>query len=765
MVMVLVAMALGMILVGVLMNISMLNYQMKTTEYKAKDNFYSAEIVMDQIHAGLEQEVADAVGTSYSKTMQSYGMPDETGNLIDINTRLTEFRQNYVVTLRNNLQGTDDKKYLVGCDNTVADLDTNYNATTGLYTKGLLAYLDKDLADMYRRGVNGDSTNIVRITSADGNYTMISTEEGLVLKNLQVVYVDSEGFYSQIQTDIRIGFPNISLQESSVIPNVFDYSLIADAGVISEANTATIKDSIYAGTHGASEGDGGIKVMKGSLAFDGAENVVSKGEIRVSKNAKLDFYDGKVWAQGIDIAGGKLNSAFSGPYKQPSVDYYVADDLTISSRGSVVNLSGNYYGFNGKLNSVDPLKRNSSAIVVNGSSTTLKMTDLEDLMLGGNAYIGAGRVEFSPSKEDSSAKMNSGQNQDILLGNSLSVKTDQIVYLVPAECLGTVDGETTIGHNPMTREEYKRWISETTVGYQKLDLNKKTTLLGKSLAGYFAGDTNEEHYQTVFRNVNGESICYVFLKMTEDNAAAYYRDYVAAATESIQKYANKYKNNISINAALTDISSRGNIFSYNTITGSVSIQPNTIADGTAEQTAFESKRQKLQYNYDALCSKLTMNYDNLSREERELTVYHNLINTDALSALGTNGKKTYDYNGFKAVVINNKGEAPLVVQQSSDKVKLVIASGDVEIRGSFSGLIITDGTLKLAEATAVEVKADKDNVTSLLQATASGDSKSLIETYFVNGSRYVLNGSSGSNGSGQILNLADVIAYQNWTKQ
>ena len=113
MVMVLVAMGMGLILVGVLMNIAMLNYQMKVTEYKSKDNFYSAEVVMDQIHAGLELEVSDSVAAAYSKTMQYYGMSGSTEA-----TRKTSFKENYIKTLRERLQdGTDDTKYLLGQGN------------------------------------------------------------------------------------------------------------------------------------------------------------------------------------------------------------------------------------------------------------------------------------------------------------------------------------------------------------------------------------------------------------------------------------------------------------------------------------------------------------------------------------------------------------------------------------------------------------------------------------------------------------------------
>ena len=49
MVVVIIAMAFIGILASVLMYMSLLNYQMKVNNLKAKDNFYSAETVLDEI--------------------------------------------------------------------------------------------------------------------------------------------------------------------------------------------------------------------------------------------------------------------------------------------------------------------------------------------------------------------------------------------------------------------------------------------------------------------------------------------------------------------------------------------------------------------------------------------------------------------------------------------------------------------------------------------------------------------------------------------
>ena len=53
-VVVIIAMAFIGILASVLMYMSLLNYQMKVNNLKAKDNFYSAETVLDEIRSYME---------------------------------------------------------------------------------------------------------------------------------------------------------------------------------------------------------------------------------------------------------------------------------------------------------------------------------------------------------------------------------------------------------------------------------------------------------------------------------------------------------------------------------------------------------------------------------------------------------------------------------------------------------------------------------------------------------------------------------------
>ena len=57
------------ILAAILMFISYVGYQMRMLDRAGKDNFYTAETVLDEINVGLQNEVSDAVAKAYENVM------------------------------------------------------------------------------------------------------------------------------------------------------------------------------------------------------------------------------------------------------------------------------------------------------------------------------------------------------------------------------------------------------------------------------------------------------------------------------------------------------------------------------------------------------------------------------------------------------------------------------------------------------------------------------------------------------------------------
>ena len=72
MVVVIIAMAFIGILASVLMYMSLLNYQMKANNLQAKDNFYSAETVLDEIRVHMEEQASTSLGDAYTQILVNY---------------------------------------------------------------------------------------------------------------------------------------------------------------------------------------------------------------------------------------------------------------------------------------------------------------------------------------------------------------------------------------------------------------------------------------------------------------------------------------------------------------------------------------------------------------------------------------------------------------------------------------------------------------------------------------------------------------------
>lgn len=754
MLIVVVAVSLIAILATVLMSMSYLNYNMKVTELNSKKNFYSAEIVLDQINVGLQTEISESVEDAYVKAMQRYSIDSDV-------TRNANFANFYIGELRDRLRTTAvDSKYEIAQD-TDGDL---------VYDKGLVQYLDSDLQQAYREGS-------LKITSTDQKMESVAVartndagdieyeSQGLMLYNLRIEYTDEMDYTSIIETDIRIKTPSLTLVTKTALPDVFEYSMVADGGILGGvATTATISGNVYAGAHSSDEG--GIAVTQGhTWNFTGNSRVVSGGPVSVATTGTLNTSDEtENWFQSVhlpkytNLTSGTINLAGS---------TYVADDLTVEGTGAKVTLSGKYYGFG---NNADGAA-GSSAIVLNGKNATIDMSNLESLRLGGNAYIQTSKVTYTAG-----VKFTENNNTDILLGNSLAVRSDQLVYLVPAECIGVNNGDTVIGRNPMSEEQYDAWVAQNgNAGYEAVSLTKEMNVVGKSISEY---SYNGVGYKKIFRQVNGDTLCYLYLDLTETGAAEYYQDYYEAAETKMDRYIATYNNRIVVNPTIADLETKGNIISYALgDNGDISIIDNTI-DGsrTADEVeALNQEQLQHQERFARLNAKLTMEENSVSSTELMQTVYHNLINDTAMQAL--TGAPRYrlgeNVSDPTAIFIDNRGGSNFIYD-GSENFQVIVATGNVEVQDDFSGLIICDGKIIITGGGSVTISPDKEMVMKLLKIIANPDDpiteqRTVIATYFINGDKYSMDSSlalqSEVSNNMQGQQIGELIVYENWTKQ
>ena len=745
MLIVIVAISLIAILATILMSMSYLNYSMKVTELNSKKNFYTAESVLDQINVGLQSEISESVEDAYVRAMQRYSSETDT-------LRNTNFANYYISELTGRLRtASDANKYEIAVD---ADGD-------GVYDAGLLKYLDTTLQQAYTSGTlkitsTDQKMESVAVAVTDPSGVISYQSRGLILYNLQIEYTDAQEYTSIIETDIRIQTPSLTLVTKTALPDVFEYSFVADAGIIGGTGTsATIKGNVYAGGH--STDNGGISVTQGhTWKFEEDGRVVSGGPVKVATTATMTTSDEtESWFKSIELP--KYTSLTSGTLKLAG-NTYVADDLTVEGTGGSVTLSGKYYGFGNDTTGAT----GNSAIILNGKNATVDMSGLESLKLGGNAYIQTSGITYTADPS---------HNTDVLMGNSLAVKSDQIVYLVPAECIGVLDGDTKIGRNPMSSKQYEQWVTQANnnSNFELVSLTKEMDVVGKSISDY---SYNGIGYKTVFRHVNGDTLCYVYLDLTTDGASQYYQDYYNAATDKMKHYIQTYNNRIIINPDFDELETKGTLLSYSLgDNGIISITDNTIDSSRTmeELEALNEEQVTNQERFARLNAKLTLEAGSVTAHEMNNTVYHNLINDTAMQSL-SGAQPYHNGNGLYAYVVNNRDAANFVYDDDEYEACVIIATGNVEVKRDFSGIIICDGKIIISGGGSIAVDANKADVMKMLRSKITAgdpDSATLIETYFIDGNKYSLDSTLTSevNNNMQGQQIGELIIYENWTKQ
>lgn len=514
-VIVIIAMALIGILVSAILWSAYMNYMIKLADVRNKNSFYSAETVMEQIMAGMQHEASAAVTLSYQDVMKNWEFDENETN------RFNRFGTTYLDTLVKNL--TDPLK------------------GTGFYSlKVLQDFVDDDLF----AGVD------VTVWESSSRRMELVNNASLVLHDIKVSYTDENGYVSIINTDICIDVPKLVFYQNGSIDSLYEYALVGNTGILTEdgSGAALIDGSVYAGQDEVL-GTGGITVNKASsMTVKEGKLVISKGDISV-KGPGAGFlvrdvpdYGARVYAAGLNLDSGTL-----------SLDSktYVANDLILTGNGSRATLTKEYYGYGSSVETgmgdgvVTPSL--SSAILINGRNATVDMSGLNRLLLAGRAYIGQ---SLSTGLAMSGTPGGTpGTSKAVLMGESIAVKGNQIAYLVPAECIGTLEGKTMVGQNPLNGamaanvEDYRNKYG---TDFEEVDFDKPVYKLDNKTLSDF-GVTDMNHIRKIYTQYNSadsenKTLVYYYLVMDKDKAAEYFEQYYDfnASREAIDNYFKKY---------------------------------------------------------------------------------------------------------------------------------------------------------------------------------------------------------------------------------
>ncbi len=801
-VMVLVVMALLMILVAIVLSLALMNYRMKTTNRQSVYNFYSAETALDEIRAGLTKEVSAAAADAYNTTMAEFASLDESA-------RRQKFQTAYINHLKAAL--VDETGVING---------------SATYSIGYIAAMiqETEYSEEWKTGA--------KLLTAEGENIINETKNGLVLKNITVVYYGENDFISEIRTDIVLGFPDINFSQVATMPNLLAYALVAQDSIqITDAAVCTINGNAYLGTEESVVENSILAASSKATAVDN-QLLISGGTVKGTTNARIQVSDMELWAQDVVVDSSTVGVDRSLVYLQ--------DDLILSNSlyhaqgaqtESKVSISGAYYGFGnvetavrasayaGDADKVEEIEKHpanyNSSMIINGVNSTLDISGLSVFKLAGNAYVNG--TEHATAVDEMIANANRTENgsvdarvaegvntEDVLMGESLAIRSDQIAWMVPADCIApeTKNG----GVNPMPITQYSELLEELEMLYgtgasdfravdNLVSLNTKSDKLG----GATLGELGVTGWQIEAQQVVGtaKSMVYVFVKFDSVNSAnAFFRRYYSDAGNltKLGEYLDLYATGgIRLPQEVLDASGDTNFYFNGNLLASEAARlyvPDTLSGVSASTGARLSERMleegvAYQDNFAALNTKLLKDYSQLMDDERGKTVYENLVNSMV------SGEST-EYSiseGGNRVFVKSTGQAAIIVNgdftvndtnlaaikttrdvegemHSDAECYVIIAAGDVTLEKDFTGLIFAGGKIVVAGKN-VTVTADARNAAQALMA--ENDVGIHAYDYLKNGETYTISGNLEGEQpalySEDNLNMTDYVLYANWSKQ
>ena len=791
------------------------SFQVAASDRISKEVTYNANTCMEEVKAGVQDIVSDAIEKTYREVMPHY--TQKAGDITK------EFAQKYFEFVADWTDAGGQPLFIVnkimGNDPVTGEEIVLGYADTGTYTSDAVESLikekrgDNNRVEVYASGSDTENGQVVVNKDEEGNPTAV------ILKGINVKFTGKQNRSSTVTADIKISVPNIGyLLTQYAISGIPEFTLICSNTL--EQNVAaqdtTINGSAYAGTISLND-TGKMRVYNNSTLIC-KDNLLINGKISeatppnlFSKNMRFMLDSSStLWAGNIEV--GNLSSV------KLTGTTYVANDLLLSGNNATAFISGKYQGFG----SSDTIPSQSSSIISNGPGSLLSIERVNQLMLSG--------VSFVNNEDRSEYGITEGGISGVRMGESVSGKDNQRLYFAPAgsvscykkivnadgfernsstghyiktDALGNhtyyqYDG-TTYNEVTDTDEEYKPEATETVLEgakskrlilsqteFQNIDYFDFNTDMNADLNKSFAyyGMKLKPIYQPYSQN---SIIVYFFVAFdSQEKANKYFIDYFNNSKDDVTRWLNSYLSS-DITGTMFRNFSRSTAGSFYSDFDSKKnlINPVTIDDESIRTLRNESLFiSEIFRNYCKTLTNKVVEKD----PEKPYTYADNpfdyYINTDRLSSVfnsvfGADNQNHvmnfYSRDKLSAVVARGEYE----YTGSNQDIHLIVVFSDnpnvkakVKVKGDFSGLIICDGDIEISagatfSSAAEEVisafmadNAQDHNLGSIMEKI---DGDYVIKEFF--NIDILEQYESSESSAGDAWNVAELVTFDSWSRK
>lgn len=771
----LLAILVVLILASLILSLSLSNFQSKAVDNMSRENFYSVEQAANEMYAGIGSYSMDILGSAYATSLSSVSVANLDGTITQVSTDQLNifFREEYMVNVI---------KYMTGVTyarNALFDKD----ATTGApnyATKDPTVFTQADEPAMFAVALTRLQQCLTKsdgvTVTIGGDLTMDYAKFAFIIGDVHVEY-EENGLLSKETFDMEIGFPDWSLtflaNRGSLGDDFANFALVGDKGVNFNANT-TVTGGVFGGGTPKSRditvpSVNGIRINNVSVTVkpnaDGTGPVVSSGDIVVSstltKSGQFTLAGGRLWCQNIVVPtnGSPTEDKESLIKLGVNSKSYVKDDLEIYGDNAKVEIAGSYWGYSlvnykAEGNYVNGTQSSSSAIIINGKKDTVDIQSGATVYLAGNAYI----------------NQSAGGETNYMTGESIAMKTNQQAYMVPVAWMKTytVGGVTKKLSNPVPTSVFNE-------AKAALSSDNPVSFVDMTSVPQTVKDMLVSGKEVVRKNDTAKNYFYFNFKSTQD-AANYiqnYRTLLGAAAADVNANLTDAQTKIMVNGTLTTI-------------GAVATANGSSVTFNAANPAADTAAAINQTNYNnrfALASHILMEVPETKEDGSANIIYEKtaasvngvkpvtghfsqmptanyVIEDELTNQSGTNEEIAVadaDGNNYKVTVIYTTGDIT-VSGLDSAKTYLIVTLGNATVSGSFTGLLMAEGSITVAsDVTITAAPATIKKFLELNPKSAAGkEVNKVFDTYK----------SSEENTNDDInrVQYSDVLELSNWRK-